>query len=86
LELVLTFEAVSYRDFPRWATKFVKHYGGECLKRFDGPDCRVQQVRLLGQELQLAFIDFPVQTALIADSPRGEVVLHAIAQLESNAA
>ena len=82
LEMVLTSDAISYEGFPRWCREFLKRYGGDKLKEIDGPDCRVQRVRLLGQELELVFCDYPVQTSLLAKTPQAEIALHAIEELE----
>jgi hypothetical protein len=83
LELTLTQDAVSYERFPAWCREFLKRYGGEKLDRVDGPDCRVQKVRLLGHDLKLVFRDFPVETLLVAETKAAEIVLNAIAELEN---
>ena len=85
LELELTSDTIGYDEFPKWAKSFLLRYNGTVIKRVDGPDSRVQFVRLLGQDLRLEFCDFPVQTSLVAESPAAEVVLHAIYELERNA-
>jgi hypothetical protein len=83
LELTLTENTISYDRFPAWCREFLKRYGGERLEKFNGPDCRVQRVRLLGQELKLVFRDLPVETSLLAETKAAEVVLNAIAELEN---
>ena len=82
LELILTEDEISYEAFPKWCRGFLDRYGGKTLEKIDGPDCRVQRVQLLGQELKLIFEDFPVQTCLLAESSEAEVVLNTIAELE----
>ena len=86
LQLTLTEDRISYEAFPAWCREFLKRYAGDALDRVDGPDCRVQRIRLLGQELKLVFIDFPVETSLLAETKAAETVLHAVAELEMQAA
>ena len=86
LELTLTKDTISYERFPAWCREFLKRYGGERLEKFDGPDCRVQRVRLLGQELKLVFRDLPIETSLLAETKAAEIVLKAIADLGTQAA
>jgi hypothetical protein len=82
LKLELTFDTVTYGQFDLWAQQFLSRHDGVVTRKIDGPDARVWDVTIRGEQFLLVFDDFPLQTLLIAETSTAERVLCEIGDAE----
>ncbi len=73
-------ERVAWEGFPDFAEKFLQATGGEIVKKTDGPDMRLWNVRIDESDLILAFDDFPVMISLESLDRAGDTVIERLEQ------
>jgi len=57
-------EKICWEDFPEYAESIVELLRGEIFSRTDGPDIRLWNVVINGQNYRLAFDDYPIAVSL----------------------
>jgi hypothetical protein len=66
---------VAWEGFPDFAEKFLQVTGGEIVKKTDGPDMRLWNVRIDESNLILVFDDYPVMISLESSDRAGDIVI-----------
>jgi hypothetical protein len=77
---------VGWEEFPDFADKFLRKIDGEILRKTEGPDMRLWDVRIDGSNLSLVFDDYPVMTSLESSDQAGDVVIEKLGQRLSGGA
>jgi len=79
-------EHVGWQGFPEFAEKLLHAVGGEIMRKTDGPDMRLWDVRIEGSGLSLVFDDYPVMTSLESSDQAGDIVIQNLSQRLSRGA
>jgi hypothetical protein len=71
-------ENVRWEEFPTFAEELLGLIQATVLKRTDGVEMRIWDVRIDGHLLRLVYEDFPVCASLESPSVEGDVILQTI--------
>jgi len=66
---------IAWDDFPAFATKFLRRSGGSIVRKIDGPDLRIWNVKIGETELRLVFDDYPAMVSIESSDNIGDLTL-----------
>ena len=77
-------EAGTWESFPSFAKKFIDQIGASVIRKIDGPDVRIWEIKYEGAILNLVYDDFPNGVSVEPKDKNGQkAVDHLFKMVES---
>ncbi len=71
----------TWESFPAFAENFVKQIGASIIKKIDGPDIQIWEIRYEGALLNLVYDDYPNGVSIEPKDTDGQNAVDALFQL-----